>query len=221
MVNQNPVEILQKLIRFDTTNPPGNEAECISYCDELLGEAGIKTTILAKNPSRPNLIARLNGRGDAPPLLLQGHIDVVTTENQEWEHPPFAAKIVDNYVWGRGALDMKGAVAMMLSAIIMAKKEGAELPGDVVLALVSDEEDGGGDGAAFLVDKHPGLFEGVRFALGELGGFTFYVGNKRFYPIMVAEKQRCWLKATVRGAGGHGSMPVKGGAMAEVSCCDS
>ena len=149
-IYQRPIEILQKLVQFDTTNPPGNEAECISYINNLLHKAGIETTLLAKTPQRPNLITRLKGRGEAPPLLLYGHVDVVTTANQQWSHPPFEGKIIDDYIWGRGTLDMKGGVAMMLSAFLRAKDEGLATAGDIVLAILSDEEDGGDFGAKFL-----------------------------------------------------------------------
>ena len=213
-IYERPAELLQQLIRFNTTNPPGNEAECISYIKELLDAAGIDSTILARTPERPNLVARLPGAGNAPPLLLHGHVDVVTTENQKWQQPPFEGKMAGGFIWGRGALDMKGGVAMMLSAVLRAKAEGAELPGDVVLAIVSDEEAGGDYGAKFLVSRHGELFTGIRYAIGEVGGFTFYLGGQRFYPIGVAEKQVCWMRATLRGPGGHGSMPVRGGAMA-------
>jgi acetylornithine deacetylase/succinyl-diaminopimelate desuccinylase-like protein len=216
-VYQRPAELLQRLIQFDTTNPPGNEEECVNFINGLLTEAGIETTILGKTPERPNLIARLPGQGSTSPLLLYGHVDVVTTENQQWQHPPFEGKVVDGFVWGRGALDMKGGVAMMLAAFLRAKYEDLKLPGDVILAIVSDEEAGGDYGSKYLVENHPDMFDGIRYAIGEFGGFTFYVGKQRFYPVMIAEKQICWLKATVRGPGGHGSLPVHDGAMAELS----
>lgn len=209
-------ELLQNLIRFDTSNPPGNEGECVSYIDSLLTQAGCSTTIVAGRPERPNLIARLAGQGTAPPLLLYGHLDVVTTANQIWQYPPFEARLVDGYVWGRGALDMKGGVVMMLGAFLRAKSEGLALPGDVVLALVSDEEAGGYCGSRYLVEKHPELFEGIRYAIGEFGGFSFSIGGQRFYPIMVAEKQVCRLQATIRGPGGHGSLRHRNGAMARL-----
>ena len=213
---ERPVELLQNLIRFDTTNPPGNEAACISYIDDVLTGAGFETRILARDEARPNLVTRLAGHGQAPPLLMYGHVDVVTTEGQAWTHPPFEGKVLDGYVWGRGTLDMKGAVAMMMAALMRARAEDLPLPGDVVLAVVSDEEAGGDYGARYLVENHAGLFEGIRYAIGEAGGFTFPVGEARLYPIMVAEKQMCWMKATVRGRGGHGSMPVRGEAMAKL-----
>ena len=107
-----PVELLQQLIRFDTTNPPGNESECVGLVRNLLEEAGCETQTYAKDRDRPNLVARLPGAGDSPPLLLQGHVDVVTTAGQEWQRPPFGGDLVDGEIWGRGAVDMKGAVAM-------------------------------------------------------------------------------------------------------------
>lgn len=212
-----PVELLQRLIRFNTTNPPGDEAGCITYIDNLLRQAGFKTTILARDPRRPNLITRLAGQGSAPPLLLYGHVDVVTTVNQTWRHPPFEARVVDDYVWGRGALDMKGGVAMMLAALLRAKAEGITLPGDVILAVVSDEEAGGDYGARYLVENHADLFKGIRYAIGEFGGFTLHFGRKRLYPIMISEKQVCWIKIILRGPGGHGSLPIRGGAMAKLA----
>jgi acetylornithine deacetylase/succinyl-diaminopimelate desuccinylase-like protein len=214
---RNPVELLQKLIQFDTTNPPGNESECIEFVKRLINAAGVEAKILAKEKQRPNLIARLPGRGNAAPLLIYGHVDVVTTENQRWRHPPFEGKKADGCVWGRGALDMKGGIAMMLSAFLRAKAENAKPAGDVILTVVSDEEAGGDFGAKFLVEKHPEEFTGVRYAIGEFGGFTLCVGKRRFYPIQVAEKQIVWFKATLRGPGGHGSMPVRGGAMAKLA----
>ncbi|MBK6791407.1 MAG: M20/M25/M40 family metallo-hydrolase [Anaerolineales bacterium] len=216
-MHENPVEILQRLIQFNTTNPPGHEAACVMYVRDLLTEAGIESTLLAKDPDRPNLIARLPGEGKAPPLLLYGHVDVVTAESQPWQQPPFEGKLIDGYVWGRGALDMKGGVAMMVAAFLRANAEGLRPPGDIVLAIVSDEEAGGDYGAKFLVEEHPDLFKDIKYAIGEFGGFTLAIGGKRFYPIMIAEKQICWIKATVRGQGGHGSMPVKGGATARLA----
>jgi acetylornithine deacetylase/succinyl-diaminopimelate desuccinylase-like protein len=211
------VEILQRLIRFDTTNPPGNEAPCIDYIDRLLSRCGIATRIIARAPERPNLIARLPGRGLAPPLMLYGHVDVATTQDQDWEHPPFGGQAVDGFIWGRGALDMKGGLAMMLAAVLRSHVEHDSPSGDVLLVVVSDEEMGGDFGSQYLVENHAELFEGIRYAVGEFGGFTLHIDNRRFYPIMVAEKQRCWIKATLHGPGGHGALPVRCGAMAKLA----
>jgi acetylornithine deacetylase/succinyl-diaminopimelate desuccinylase-like protein len=211
-----PVELLQQLIRFDTTNPPGNEAECIAYLRRLLEDAGCDVELYAKDPARPNLVSRLRGRGDRAPLLLQGHVDVVTTAAQDWTRAPFGGELVDGWVWGRGALDMKGGVAMMVSAFLRAATDSGELPGDVVLVVLADEEAGGDFGAKFLVEEHAHLFEGVEYSLGEFGGFTLEIAGRHIYPIQVAEKQICWLKATIPGRGGHGAVPQRGGTMARL-----
>jgi acetylornithine deacetylase/succinyl-diaminopimelate desuccinylase-like protein len=211
-----PVELLQQLIRFDTTNPPGNEAECIGFVRGLLEDAGCEVELYAKDPARPNLISRLRGQGDRAPILLQGHVDVVTTAGQNWTRPPFGGELVDGFVWGRGALDMKGGVAMMVSAFLRAAREETPLPGDVILCVLADEENGGDFGAKFLVEEHAHLFEGVLWSLGEFGGFSLELGGKRLYPIQVAEKQICWLKARVPGKAGHGAMIHRGGTMSRL-----
>lgn len=211
-----PVEILRTLIRFDTTNPPGNEAACIAYLNELLTAAGIQTTMLGRNAQRPNLIARLPGRGQAPGLLLQGHVDVVTTAHQQWTQPPFAADLIDGYVWGRGALDMKGGVTQIVAALLRAQAERLVPAGEVVVAIMADEEAGSDYGARFLVEEHPEQFAGVRYAIGEGGGASQTTFGRRYYPIMVAEKQVCWMRTVLQGPGGHGSTPLHGGAMAKL-----
>jgi acetylornithine deacetylase/succinyl-diaminopimelate desuccinylase-like protein len=211
-LHDRPAELLQRLIRFDTTNPPGNERACVEWIAGVLRDAGLEPRILAKDAERPNLIARLPGDGRAAPLLLQGHVDVVPAKGS-WSRPPFGGEIADGYVWGRGALDMKGGVAMMLAAFLRAAAADAPPPGDVLLCVVSDEEAGSDQGARFLVEDHAELFDGVRFAIGEFGGFTFEVAGRRFYPMMVAEKQLCSVRATLHGPAGHGSLPVRKGAM--------
>jgi len=206
-------ELLQDLIRFDTTNPPGAERACVERIGTLLTEAGIKWQTYAARPERPNLVARLPG-GPGPGLVLQGHVDVVTTVNQNWTRPPFGGDLVDGWIWGRGALDMKNGVAMMVDAFLRAKREGTRLPGDVLLVVLADEEAGGLEGAGWLTDNHPELFSGVRHTIGEGGGYSSIMGGVRFYPIMVSEKRGCQLQVTFRGPGGHGSLPMRGGAMA-------
>lgn len=202
-----PGELLQNLIRFDTTNPPGNEVACINYIQELCHSLDIETTIVGREDNRPNLIARIKGNGDAAPFMMYGHVDVVSTANQDWEHPPFSGDLIDGWIWGRGALDMKGGVAMMTAAFLKAKAENLDLPGDVILCIVSDEEAGGDYGARYLVENHADLFEGVKYAIGEFGGFPMIFGGKKFFAIQTAEKKVCWTKAIFRGPAGHGSMP--------------
>ena len=125
------VALTQRLVRFDTTNPPGNEVQCIEHIKALLDDAGIQNQVLAKAPGRPNRIAGLPGDGIAGPLLLQGHIDVVPANPERWQHPPFGGDLVDGFLWGRGSLDMKSGIAMMLHAILRAKTDGMTPAGDI------------------------------------------------------------------------------------------
>lgn len=210
---QNPAALLQRLIRFNTTNPPGNERECILFLRDLLNEAGIETMLLGRVESRPNLIARIKGQGHLPPLLFQGHVDVVTTEGQDWRYPPFEGCIDQGYVWGRGAMDMKGGLTMMLSSCLRSCIEQDELPGDVVLAMLVDEEAGGEFGAKYLVEHHAECFRDIRYAIGESGGSTTFIGGHKFMPIQVSEKQVCWLQITLQSSGGHSSLPQHNGIM--------
>jgi acetylornithine deacetylase/succinyl-diaminopimelate desuccinylase-like protein len=215
-MSESRVTILQSLIKFDTTNPPGSERACVEYLEQLFAGHGFETKILANDPERPNLVARLPG-GDGEPLLLYGHVDVVPTDGQQWDHPPFSGEIADGFVWGRGAIDMKGGLAMMADALIRYKDSGDTPPGDLIFAAVSDEELGGDAGARFLVEEHPEEFDGVRYAISEVGGFATDVSGLRVYPIMIGEKQSCLLTLTFRGLSGHGSLARRGGAMAQMA----
>ncbi len=197
-LHERPAELLQRLIRFDTTNPPGAERPCVEWVASLLRAAGVEPKIVARDPERPSLVARLHGTGSAPGLLMQGHIDVVPAEGQ-WSYPPFSGEIADGYLWGRGALDMKGGVAMMLAAFLRAVTAAEQPAGDVVLCLLSDEEAGSDFGARFVVEEHPELFDGVKYAIGEFGGFSLEIAGRRFYPMTVSEKQLCLVRATLRG----------------------
>jgi acetylornithine deacetylase/succinyl-diaminopimelate desuccinylase-like protein len=216
-MTKSPSDILQDLIRFDTTNPPGNERACIEYLERLFAEHGFETKILALDPERPNLVTRLPGNGTGDPLLLYGHVDVVPTDGQQWDYPPFSGEIADGLIWGRGAIDMKGGLAMMAAALFRIKVSGETPPGDLIFAAVSDEERGGVAGARFLVEEHSEEFAGVKYAIGEVGGFATDVAGLRVYPVMVAEKQSCLLTLMFRGPSGHGSLARRGGAMAQMA----
>jgi acetylornithine deacetylase/succinyl-diaminopimelate desuccinylase-like protein len=211
-----PVRLLQDLIRIDTTNPPGHEAAAARYLADVLRRAEFPVTLLGTTPERQNLIARLSGRGEAPPILLQGHLDVVPADAARWTHPPFAAEIHDGVLWGRGALDDKGAIAVMTAALLRAKAEELTPPGDVLLVAVVDEEVSGEAGARYLVEEHPEHFADVRYGIGEGGGFAAYLAGRKVYPIRVAEKQHCQMRVQVRGRSGHGSVPLRGEAMARL-----
>lgn len=215
-ITPSPAVLLQELIRFDTTNPPGNEGPCLDHLRRLFSERGVEGRILADVPARPNLVVRIPGRGEAPPLLIQGHVDVVSTVGQDWTHPPFGGVEVDGAIWGRGALDMKGGVAMIATAALRALDEGTRPAGDLILAFLADEEAGGAYGARYLVENHAGLFEGVRHCLGEIGGVRQEIAGLAVYPIMAAEKRALRVRLTIHGPGGHGSFVHRGGTMARL-----
>jgi len=199
---------LQELIKRDTTNPPGNEMLAVEYLAGVLKAEGIEPVVFESAPKRGNLVARLKGTGEAPPLLLYGHTDVVPAEPQYWTHPPFAGQAADGFVWGRGAVDMKGTVAQQLTVFLTLKREGAPLKRDVIFTATADEEIGGEDspGLVWLVKHHPDLIR-AEFGLTESGGYNRDFGGKRLYPIQVAEKGTCWLKMRARGRPGHASRP--------------
>lgn len=215
-LHERPVDLLQELIRFETVNPPGNERACIEWIADILDVYDIDSETYATDPDRPNLLARIPG-GDAPPLLLYGHVDVVPVTDQEWTHDPFAGVVEDGFVWGRGALDMKSGVAMLLATFLRFAVADDPPAGDLLFLAVSDEESGGDDGLRFLVEEHPELFADVEYALGEFGGFSFEFGGIETYPIQTNEKQVCWLEATFRGESGHASLPTAGTAVGKMA----
>ena len=210
------VALLQQLIRLDTTNPPGNETPAVELLAGVLSSAGLSPEIYALAPDRANMVVRVKGRGEAPPLLMHAHLDVVPTTDQDWDHDPFGAEIIDGFLWGRGSLDMKVAAVMYTDAVIRAHNADTPPAGDLIFCALADEEDGGKYGARFLVEQHPELFAGVRHAIGEFGGFPVTLAGKRFRPIQIAERIPVLFEVTVNGPGGHGSLPVRGGAAAKL-----
>jgi acetylornithine deacetylase/succinyl-diaminopimelate desuccinylase-like protein len=200
------VKHLQALIRIDTTNPPGNETPAAEYLAELLAAAGLEPTLVGETPDRKNVIARLRGSGQKPPLLLAAHLDVVPAEPESWTHPPFGGDLADGYLWGRGAIDMKHMAVMSALVIARLKQEGITPSRDLIFAGVADEEAGCDHGSRWLVDEHPDLVR-AEYALGEAGGFSVRMNGRVLYPIQVAEKGAVWMKLRATGRPGHGSMP--------------
>jgi acetylornithine deacetylase/succinyl-diaminopimelate desuccinylase-like protein len=196
----------QALLRMDTTNPPGNERPAADYLDGMLREAGYEPVLLESAPGRANLVCRRAGSGAARPLLLTAHLDVVEAASEAWKHPPFAGEIADGCLWGRGAIDMKNMAAMCTAVLRQLARESAVLSRDVIFAAVADEEAGCQMGSRWLVENHPDLVT-AEYAIGESGGYSLHVGKTTFYPVQVAEKGICWVRARVRGEPGHGSMP--------------
>ncbi|MGA2410498.1 MAG: M20/M25/M40 family metallo-hydrolase [Candidatus Binataceae bacterium] len=204
---QETLAYLRALIRLNTTNPPGNEVIVAEYLAKALGEAGLEPVMIAPELTRTNLIARIDGRDRSPgALMLSSHTDVVPVEAGRWTRDPFSAEIAQGCIWGRGSIDMKSKCAMDLAIALAIKRAGAVPDRDVIIAAVADEEAGSELGARYLVEHHPDLVR-ADFVLNETGGFTLYMGERRFYPIQVAEKGFVTVKMTVTAAPGHGSMP--------------
>ena len=198
---------LRELIKLDTTNPPGNERIATDFIAATLGRCGIEATVIESAPARASLIARVAGRDRTkPPLMLSSHTDIVPVEAERWTHPPFAAELADGCIWGRGSIDMKSKCATDLGLMLALSRASAAPERDLILAAVADEEAGSELGARFLVERHPELVR-AGYVLNETGGFTLFMGERRFYPIQVAEKGFVTVKMTVTAAPGHGSMP--------------
>lgn len=197
---------LQRLLRFVTVNPPGNEAPAIAYLADVLRREGLQAAVLESAPGRANLICRIAGRDSEAPLLLASHIDVVEVERETWTRDPFGGEIFDGCIWGRGAIDMKGKTAMDLAAMIALARLDARPERDVTMVVVADEEEGCHFGSGWLAENHPDMIRAA-VCLNEVGAFTMPVMGVRYYPIQVAEKGMCWLRLTVRGEAGHGSLP--------------
>jgi acetylornithine deacetylase/succinyl-diaminopimelate desuccinylase-like protein len=207
---QEAVRFTSELIRIDTTNRGGGdcrERPAAEYVAERLTDAGLDPLLLERTAGRANVVARIPGTDPgADALLVHGHLDVVPADPAEWTVPPFSGEVADGVVWGRGAVDMKDSVAMVLATVRAWARAGARPRRDVVLAFTADEEDTARDGAAFLVAEHPDLFEGCTEAIGESGAYTFHAGQgRRVYPVGAGERGTAWVTLTARGRAGHGS----------------
>ncbi|MGW0832793.1 M20/M25/M40 family metallo-hydrolase [Streptomyces prunicolor] len=217
------VDLCRELIRIDTSNygdhsGPG-ERKAAEYVAEQLAEVGLEPKIFESHPGRASTVARIEGTDPSrPALLIHGHLDVVPANAADWTHHPFSGEVADGCVWGRGAVDMKDMDAMTLAVVRDRLRSGRRPPRDIVVAFLADEEAGGTYGARHLVDNHRELFDGVTEGISEVGGFSFTVSEeRRLYLIQTAEKGMHWMKLTVAGTAGHGSMIHRDNAITELS----
>jgi acetylornithine deacetylase/succinyl-diaminopimelate desuccinylase-like protein len=200
-------EVLQRLIRFNTVNPPGNEREAAEYLADYVGRAGFTTELLGATPERPNVVARLDGAEPGPTLCYLGHVDTVLADPSEWDHDPWSGDLADGYLWGRGAIDMKSQVAAEAAAAAALTRSGwRPARGSLLLVFVADEETGGEVGAQWLTVHHP---DKVRcdLLLNEGGGESFEYRGRRYYGVCCAEKGIFRFTVTTSGVAGHASVP--------------
>ena len=203
--------MMQQYFRINTTNPPGNELQTALWLKAVLEKEGFETQILdtiSLGAGRANFYARLKGNGSKKAIALVHHMDVVPANPAYWSHPPFASEIADGFIYGRGALDMKGEGIAHLMAMIELKRSGAVLNRDIVFIGNSDEELGS-TGALQFVEKHPDLLKDVEFLITEGGDNSVQNGKLEYWGVGVAEKRTFWQSVTVKGTPSHGSRPTK------------
>jgi len=202
------IQVLQNLIRIDTSNPPGNETLAAEWIYNFLSNEGIEAELIESAPGRGNIISRLKGTGTGPSLLLLSHTDVVPSQDAKgWEVPPFSGELKDEYIWGRGALDTKCATAAQLMTYVRLFREGFKPNGDIIFAATADEESGGNFGVGWLIDHK---FEAIKAeaVITEGGGELFPLKTTTpNYTIQISEKSIYWTRVKTRGEAGHGSMP--------------
>jgi acetylornithine deacetylase/succinyl-diaminopimelate desuccinylase-like protein len=204
-------EVLRQYLRINTTNPPGNEMETARFLKEFLEKEGIEAQVLDTvelGKGRANLYARLKGNGSKRAIALVQHMDVVSATPASWTMPAFSGEVKDGFIYGRGALDMKGEGIAHLMALVALKRSGVPLTRDIVFIANADEEFGS-TGALVFVDRHADLIRDVEYLFTEGGANVFRNGKLEYYSVGVAEKRTFWEKVTVHGIPSHGSRPTK------------
>jgi acetylornithine deacetylase/succinyl-diaminopimelate desuccinylase-like protein len=198
---------LQKYLRIDTVNPPGNEIEGVRFFKKIFDAEVIPSQVFEPSSGRGNLLATLRGNGKKRPVLLLNHIDVVPVEKERWSVDPFAGVIRDGYLYGRGALDDKSMGIVEMMALLILKREKVPLTRDILFFATADEETGGGWGVDWAVENIPSLGE-AEYALNE-GGYVILneQGVADRYEISSGQKVLFQLQLKTRGTSGHGSMP--------------
>jgi acetylornithine deacetylase/succinyl-diaminopimelate desuccinylase-like protein len=206
-VEEEALRHFQAILRLDTQNPPGNEVRVVSYLKETLEREGIETQVLARDPARPNLVARLRGNGSKRPLLIMGHTDVVTVDASRWTHPPFSATRSDGHIYGRGTLDDKPSVAAGLMTMLQLRRLRVPLDRDVIFLAEASEEGNGPFGINYMVAEHWPVID-AEYCLAEGGGVVREGGRVRFAGVASTEKIPHTVRMVARGVAGHGSVPL-------------
>ncbi len=210
------IAVLQRLIQFETTNPPGNELPLAQWIHETLTAEGIGSQVLVSAPNRGIVVACIRGEGNARPVMLLAHMDVVGVERDKWSHDPFGGVVEDGYLYGRGAIDDKGMLAANIMAMLVINRDllanKLKLGRDILFVATSDEEAGGAAGLQWLVNNHRDLLD-AEFAINEGGRTRVLPGGKRYFAIQIAEKVSHTVTVTARGPAGHAAIPRDGNAI--------
>jgi len=215
-IEQETMQHFQALLRLDTSSPPGNEIRAVEYLAQVLKREGIPYEVFAKDPQRPNLVARIKGNGKKRPILVMGHTDVVTVDPKKWTFPPFSATRDGGYVYGRGAVDDKDSVVAGLMLMLTLKRTGAALDRDVIFLAESGEEGAPEFGAQFMVDHHLAAID-AEYCFAEGGGIVRSGGQARQANIGTTEKEPRPIEVIARGSAGHGSVPRLDNAVVRLS----
>jgi acetylornithine deacetylase/succinyl-diaminopimelate desuccinylase-like protein len=215
-IEQETMQHFQALLRLDTSSPPGNEIRAVDYLAQVLKREGIPYEVFAKDPQRPNLVARIKGNGKKRPILVMGHTDVVTVDPKKWTFPPFSATRDGGYVYGRGAVDDKDSVVAGLMLMLTLKRTGTALDRDVVFLAESGEEGAPEFGAQFMIDNHLAAID-AEYCFAEGGGVVRSGGQARQANVGTTEKEPRPIEVIARGSAGHGSVPRLDNAVVRLS----
>jgi acetylornithine deacetylase/succinyl-diaminopimelate desuccinylase-like protein len=199
-------EVLAKLIRFRTVNPPGNERECLEWLAGYLDDAGLEVELDGAEAERPNLVAKYSGGEDGPVLGYLSHVDTVLADKEDWSADPWGAELRDGFLYGRGTIDMKNQTAAEAVAAARLARSGARFKGELKVIAVADEETGGILGAKWITEQRPDLSR-VDYLLNEGAGAIMPYGDRRLYGVCVAEKGTFRFNVSTTGTAAHASVP--------------
>jgi acetylornithine deacetylase/succinyl-diaminopimelate desuccinylase-like protein len=206
----------QALVRFDTSDPPGNEKPAADYLKSVLEKDGIPVQVFSIEAQRPNIVARLKGNGSKRPLLIMGHTDTVNIDPKKWTHPPFGAVREGGHVYGRGTVDDKDNVVAALMAMLMLKRQNVALDRDVIFLAEAGEEGSVRYGIKFMVEQHFPEID-AEYCYAEGGGVVRQAGQVKFASVQTLEKIPRAIELTAKGVAGHGSVPLKSNPVAHLS----
>ncbi len=215
-INEEAMRHFQALVQIDSTDPPGNETKVAEYVKKVLDAEGIASRLVAKDPARANLIARLKGNGSKKPLLIMGHSDTVRVDASKWTFPPFSAARQGGYVYGRGTLDDKSDLLAAMMTMVLLKRSHVPLDRDVIFVSEAGEEASTGPGIEYLVNEHWSEIE-AEVCLAESGGVHRRDGKPLFATVQTTEKQPRGARLIAKGPAGHGSRPLRTNAVVHLA----